>query len=294
MQVEIYVDILFIINFFMIYFIFWVVNKLIKNKSKNKNLILGSFLASFFYLIAILSIPFIPFFNLFIIFFIILISIFVAFKPRNLYSFLKIFLLVNLVSFTFGGAFIAIFYYTNIGHILNFAINNFSLSLLIFCIIISYIFIKLTLNWYKAIFLKNQSFYEIILHKNGETITLNALLDTGNSLKEPITKKPVLIAEFLCIERLLTKPLAKIFKDKEENNLEKLLDIELENDIRFIPFKSLGKENGLLIGIKIDKLEIKSNKPILIENAIVGIYNFKISKNGFYNALLSPEMFNGE
>lgn len=294
MQIEIYVDVLFLINFFMIYFIFWIVSKLIKNKSKNKNLILGAFLASFFYLITILFIPFNNFLNFIIIFIIFISSIFIAFKPKNKNYFFKIFLLVNIVSFSFGGACIAIFYYTNfslfIGDMINFTLNNFSLKLLLICIGISYIFIKLTLNWYKAIFLKNQSFYEIVLHKNGNSISLNALLDTGNYLKEPITKKPVLVAEFLCVEKILTKSLADIFKDNEENNLEKLLKIETQNDIRFIPFKSIGKQNGLMIGIKIDKLEIKLEKSIFIENAIVGISNFKISKNGLYNALLSPEM----
>lgn len=294
MQIEIYADSLFLINFIMVYFIFWTVNKFIKNKVKIKSLLLGAFLASLFYLIIVIFIPFKKYLSFFIISATILFSIFIAFKPKSLKDFLKIFLLVNLVSFAFGGACIAIFYYTNFANILggmvNFTLKNLSLKLLLICIGLSYIIIKLSLNWYKRIFFKGQSFYEIILYKNKENIKLNALLDTGNCLKEPISKKPVLITEFFAIENILTEPLKKIFKNNEENDLEKLLALGYENNIRFIPFKSIGEKNGLMIGIKIDKLEIKSEKPILIKDAIIGISNIKISENGLYNALLNPEM----
>lgn len=294
MQIEIYADSLFLINFFMVYFIFWTVNKFIKNKVKIKSLFLGAFLASFFYLILIIFIPFKNSLSFFLITIIILLSIFISFKPKNIKDFFKLFLLVNLVSFAFGGACIGIFYYTNFSNILggmvNFTLNNFSLKLLLICIGFSYIIIKLSLNWYKRIFFKGQSFYEITLYKNDKNIKLNALLDTGNCLKEPISKKPVLIAEFFAIEKILTEPLRKIFRNNEEDNLEKLLEFGTENNIRFIPFKSIGKENGLMLGIKIDALEIKSEKPIFIKDAIVGISNLKISKDGLYNALLNPEM----
>lgn len=296
MQINIYIDTLFLINFFMIYFIFWTVNKILKNKAKIKNMLLAAALASFFYILSILFIPFNKIFSFLIICFIIIFSIFIAFKPDNLKKFLRLFLFVNLVSFIFGGTFFSIYYYTNFFNVFNnffnLTFNNFSFKLFIICVILSYIFIKLFLNLYNSIFIKKQSFYEIILYKNGKIVRLNALLDTGNSLKEPISKKPVLIAEFFAIEELLTNSLAQIFKDKKENNLNKLLNIEIENDIRFIPFKSIGKENGIMIGIKIDKLEIKAQNNIFIENAIVGISNFKISKNGIYNAILSPEMLN--
>lgn len=294
MQIEIYADSLFFINFLMVYFIFWTVNKFIRNRVKLKNIFLGAFVASFFYIIVIIFIPFKKFLSFFIISIIMLFSIFISFKPKKIKDFLKLFLLVNLTSFAFGGACIAIFYYTNFGNILggmiNFTLNNFSLKLLLVCIGLSYIIIKLSLNWYKRIFFKGQSFYEIILHKNGKNIKLNALLDTGNSLKEPISKKPVLVTEFFAIEKILTEPLKKIFLNNQENNLEKLLEVGLENNIRFIPFKSIGKENGLMIGIKIDILEIKSEKTIFIKDAIIAISNIKISKDGVYNALLNPEM----
>ena len=64
MQIEVYVDILFLINFIMVYFIFFIVNKLIKSKISLKRLAFSSFFATLLY---ILTIIFIPFSNILII-----------------------------------------------------------------------------------------------------------------------------------------------------------------------------------------------------------------------------------
>ena len=54
-----------------------------------------------------------------------------------------------------------------------------------------------------------------------------------------------------------------------------------------IPFYSLGKQNGILLGIKIDKVEIYFEETIeMIKNIIVGIYDKKLSKDDRYAALI--------
>jgi len=53
------------------------------------------------------------------------------------------------------------------------------------------------------------------------------------------------------------------------------------NRFRIIPFNSLGKENGLLLGIKADYIKIIEDKEYehkKIENIIIGLYNKKLSK----------------
>lgn len=294
MQIEVYADILFLINFIMIYFIFFIVNKLIKNKVPLKRIFLGSFFATFFYILIIFCIPFYKILSIILIIFIIFLSIFISFRPKRIKDFLSLLLLINIISFSIGGTSIALFYYINLnnilGNMLNSTIKNFSLKLLLISVSFTYIILKFFINWYKKIFIKKQSFYVIKLYKNSEKIILNALLDTGNSLKEPITKKPVMIAEFFAIKNILPESLKIIFYQKEENNLNRILEVSYDNHIRFIPFKSIGKENGLMLGIKIDKLEIEADKNIVLTDVIVAISNFSLSEDGFYNAILNPEM----
>ena len=91
------------------------------------------------------------------------------------------------------------------------------------------------------------------------------------------------------------------------NNLEKILggDIdELEQDedfkktisrFRMIPFSSLGKQNGLLLGIKADSINIVLDDKIEnISNAIIGIYDKSFTKNGAYNAIFGLDMLEHE
>ncbi len=296
MQIEVYVDILFLINFIMVYFIFFIVNKLIKSKISLKRLAFSSFFATLLYILTIIFIPFSNILSIFIVSLIFIISIIIGFKPKTIKYFFKIFLLVNITSFCIGGGSIALFYYINLNSVLNnlldFTIQHFPLKILIISIISTYIIIKLFLSWYKKIFIKKQSFYNITLYKNNTNVSLNALLDTGNNLKEPITKKPVIIAEFIAIKPILPEKLKIIFYEKQEDDLNKLLTLDNTADIRFIPFKSIGKKSGLLIGIKIDKLEIHTENKIILKDAIVAISNFNLSNDNFYNALLNPELLN--
>ncbi len=292
MQLEIYVDILFLINFIMVYFIFFIVNKLLKDKISLKRILFSSFFATLLYILTIIFIPYNKLLSIVIISFIFILSILIGFKPKTIKDFTKIFLLVNIIAFCIGGGSIAIFYYTNFNYFLTITMENFQVKFLVIAIISTYIIIKIFLSWYKKIFIQKQSFYNITLHKNNINVTLNALLDTGNNLKEPITKKPVIIAEFIALKPILPEKLKEIFYEKQEDNLNKLLELGHNADIRLIPFKSVGKKNGLLIGTKIDMIEIHTENKIILKDVIVAISNFNLCNDNFYNALLNPELIN--
>ena len=102
MHIEIYVDVLFLINFAMVYFIFFIVNKLIKNKISLKRIAFSAFFATLLYILTIIFIPYNKILSIFIISFIFMLSIFISFKPKNIKDFFKIFLLVNIVAFCVG------------------------------------------------------------------------------------------------------------------------------------------------------------------------------------------------
>jgi len=124
---------------------------------------------------------------------------------------------------------------------------------------------------------------------NSKFTYINAIIDTGNFLREPITKMPVIVVE--------KNKLTNIIPNYILNNLDKIIngeDINLgeySSKIRIIPFTSLGRENGILLGIKADEvlIELEENNNI-IENVIIGIYNGHLSKNGKYHALIGLEL----
>lgn len=70
-------------------------------------------------------------------------------------------------------------------------------------------------------------------------------------------------------------------------------DIRLDymSKLKFIPFSSLGKQNGMLLGIKPNYIKVISNETETInENVIIGIYNKSLTKRGEYRALVGIEL----
>ena len=88
-----------------------------------------------------------------------------------------------------------------------------------------------------------------------------------------------------------------VIPEKILNNLSNIIEgkeIDLGeylSKIRLIPFMSLGKENGMLIGIKADGLTVNTQEDVVfIKNIIIGIYDGSLSKTGKYKALIGLEL----
>ena len=60
---------------------------------------------------------------------------------------------------------------------------------------------------------------------------------------------------------------------------------------RIIPFSSLGKQNGLLLGFIADKviINLEETKSEL-SNIIIGIYEKNLTKNGLYTGLVGIDI----
>ena len=99
---------------------------------------------------------------------------------------------------------------------------------------------------------------------NSKYTYINAIIDTGNFLREPITKTPVIVVE--------KEILYGIIPNKILNNLNQIIggdvgqefyeeeNIEYMSKFRVIPFTSLGKENGMILGFKAEKVIIEIYK----------------------------------
>ena len=61
--------------------------------------------------------------------------------------------------------------------------------------------------------------------------------------------------------------------------------------LKLIPFSSLGKQNGMLLGIKPEYLKVITEEQEEIKkNIIIGIYNKSFTKKGEYRALMGIEL----
>lgn len=116
--------------------------------------------------------------------------------------------------------------------------------------------------------------YKVRLRGNQNEIELNALMDTGNSLREPISGRPVLVVE--------------------EESFLRLLGAKMPEKMKAIPYRSVGKSNGIMEGYEIPEIIIKGGEEnIRWQKVIVGISKNRVSASGRYQMILHPDLLNG-
>lgn len=128
---------------------------------------------------------------------------------------------------------------------------------------------------------------------DGQEISGQGFLDTGNMLRDPLTENPVLIAEYNWLKQYLPLDLIKVFENSlnETELLTSAADSSWAARLRIIPFSSIGRQNGLLLGIRTDEVRLKiGNEYIYRKNLIVAIYQEKLSLEGNYHLLIPAEI----
>lgn len=168
---------------------------------------------------------------------------------------------------------------------------------------IGFIITFLAFKYNKSKITKNDLICELIIKIGNKKVRLKALIDTGNSLKYSNTNDNVIIVEKnkifsedefkKYIEEGSDKNEEKNYRNanananvNKKNENEKVSEKNPNNTkLRLIPFKSIGKENGVLIGIKPDEvIMIKDEKITKVENVIIGMYEKKIGTK--YSAII--------
>lgn len=221
----------------------------------------------------------------------------VAYNPKNMKTLIKELVLFYLTSFTFGGVAFALLYFVKPQEILiknGVLIGTYPIKIALTGVIVGFIVITVAFKSFKKKLSKKDMFCDITINFEGKYKTIKAMIDTGNLLKEPITGNPVVVVE----KSELLEIVPKNILENSENIITGRVDTELDeysSRFRVIPFTSLGKENGLLLGIKIDNLQIDyDEQENNIKGAILGIYDKKLTKTNTYNALVGLDIVNGD
>lgn len=301
-MIEIYADIVFLINWIMNFFIFRITAMIVKKRPKLWRLILGSAASALLFCLLIFAPVINQYYNIFSALIVLLTGILITFGLCELRELGKIVAFAHISAFAVGGIGSAIFFSTNmgniIGNVVGFTMNYFSFRILIAAACISYIIIKTILITLNKMGIKKQIIYNIKITIGEQSAQFSALVDTGNTLIEPLSKAPVIIAEYEHIYEFLPEKMRNLFISRQEDDLAQFISAvsgeEFEKNIRMIPFKSLGTENGMLIGFKPDAVEIaKENEILKLHDVVVGIYNLTLTKTGDYQGLLSPCVLEG-
>lgn len=292
----IYIDVVIIENMVMNYIILFATGIVLKTKIKHLRLILASLIGAIYSIITYISSIQI-YSNMIMKIILSIIIVYIAYNPQSIKIMWKQLIIFYLTSFVFGGAAFALIYIIKPQEILmrnGLFLGTYPLKTVILGAIIAFIIIITAFKIVKTRISKKDMFCTINVKINDKELTAKAMIDTGNLLKEPITGKPVVVLEHTILYDCIPKEILNNLENILGGDFEKVpenIKMEYISKLKLIPFTSLGKQNGMLLGIKPQNIKIiNDNLEVEREDVIIGIYNKSLTKRGEYNALVGIEM----
>lgn len=274
MTFQIYIDVLFFINFTMDYLVLAITGKVMKYRGSNCKKVFGAALgAAWAVLCAVL--PSIPRWITVPITYAVISSLMIlaAFGLKKRRELLKALGCLYLVTFLMAGLMNLLYQHTMAGYYIEQILRgNTGAALpfyqLLFFAAAAYFGIRYVLSFVLAARKDRNHIYEVTMFYKGRSKTVMALLDTGNRLYEPVTRRPVHVVTYEAFGEL-TKSVSSVI---------------------YIPFGSVGKQGGMLPGIFIDEMEIRQEGQVkTIEKPLLAVCRRPLSPDGEYQMLLHED-----
>ena len=139
---------------------------------------------------------------------------------------------------------------------------------------LTYIFVKLVRKRQMETITRGK----VCLTIKGKVYSFEALADSGNSLREPLTGRPAALIDRKGAAKLSFRP-----EDAETGRDETMAD-----RLVIIPYKAVGTEKGILKGIRTDSITFREKE---MKGAVLAFYDGDF---GDFEVLLSREVLNEE
>lgn len=123
------------------------------------------------------------------------------------------------------------------------------------------------------------------LKLEGREMTLPTLVDTGNTLTDPITGQPVMVAEGHRLAPIL--PGGRVFSEAElkspADTLEQLAQSVGGRRFRLLPYRAVGVQCGMLLALRMDSVQVGERD---YGGILVALSPTPVSDGGGYGALI--------
>ncbi|MEH7358191.1 sigma-E processing peptidase SpoIIGA [Priestia aryabhattai] len=130
---------------------------------------------------------------------------------------------------------------------------------------------------------------EVIL--NEQTLSMKGLIDSGNQLVDPLTKTPVMIVTADSLKEILPEGLMELSKNVQSFSHSEDIDQEWYSKVRFVPYRSVGQANQLLLALKPDIVRlVHQSNTIEVTKVLVGISHTTLSVEKQYECIVHPKL----
>lgn len=249
----IYIDILFLINFLLDSGLLLIAGRLSGKTPHPLRILSGGILGGIYACLGFfVNLPAIC--TIFIKFLASSIMIFTTFYPFSRKEFIRIILSFYLQTFLLGGTLSALFYFSGKPAVMSNNIYYFPFST--FELILSALPLITALSFYwkksKNRLLSHDKYCTVTISHLGKTFTLEGLIDSGNSLFDPISSLPAIIIPVSLCEKLFDPETFSIIKSGN------LTDLLLKG-FRILPYSTVSDNSGNMSGFIPDDCKINLN-----------------------------------
>lgn len=277
----VYLDVFFMINFIMDYMIILITSRIAKVKKKRIRQLAGAGCGALYSVIVIKPLTNHLFKITLVNILIAAVMVLISFGFTSASVYIKNVFLLFVVSFTMSGIINYLYYSTVIGKYVRNVLSGNSNKVVnarkfILVSVLAYILLSAIVRIIFSVRKDMELYYDVKITFRGKSVVVRGLYDTGNGLTEPVSGKMVHIAEYKILKPLLEG------------------DEKAKENIYVIPFHSIGEEDGIMYGIRMDEMVVLvDDEPKFLYNPIIGIYIGNVSKRGNYSVILNRETFDG-
>ena len=126
---------------------------------------------------------------------------------------------------------------------------------------------------------------EVHITVGGSTVRLTGLLDTGNTLTEPVGNRPVLVAEGAACRSLLP---CELPLERPVEALELLGGMGVKG-FNLLPYRAVGVAGGMLLAVRAELVRIGTRQE---KNMLVALSPTPVSDGGGYRVLIGGNVWN--
>ncbi len=212
----------------------------------------------------------------------------IAFLPRRMKSFLKVFMAFFGVSLLFGGAVFFLQFTTSAHNILYYngtVYFDMSIGYLVGVVFVVY-GLFLAFDYFLSRHVAKNNIYTVSVTLRDVTVRLRGMVDTGNNMKDGISGNPVFVAETSSVMSLFSVEELDFIKSDYMGEVPD----ELRSRFRLIPCSTISG-GGLLPGFTPHKVSIELNGKICSVPSVVIALTTENLSDGEYDILLTKNVY---
>ncbi len=123
------------------------------------------------------------------------------------------------------------------------------------------------------------------------------LVDTGNQLRDPLTRRPVCMVDASVMRQLLPEALAEALTTDDDviANLQKCAGVPFSERLSLVPFRGAGGRQQLAIAVRPDSMELDRDgkRTAVSVPCLLAVHHEPLSVEGRFQAILHIEVLTG-